>query len=127
MRRVVVDMQNYLFADAISLALKSSDSDFEPYRSENPENTLELCRLSLPCVLIMEVTGYTPWLLSERLSISEEVKQQNLHCKTVIVVDERVDKKTAQFVLQAKKEGLIDQFIYSSISASYLVALIDSL
>ena len=29
MRRVVIDMQNYLFADAIALALKNADSDFD--------------------------------------------------------------------------------------------------
>ena len=29
MRRIVVDMQNYLFADAVALALKNSDSDFD--------------------------------------------------------------------------------------------------
>ena len=34
MRRVVVDMQNALFADAISSALKNFDSDFSVYQSE---------------------------------------------------------------------------------------------
>ena len=29
MRRVVVDMQNYLFADAVAQALKNADSDFD--------------------------------------------------------------------------------------------------
>ena len=33
MRRVVIDMQNYLFADAIALALKNADSDFYVCRS----------------------------------------------------------------------------------------------
>ena len=34
---------------------------------------------------------------------------------------------TARQVRQAKKEGLIDQFIYASVSANYLVALMDTL
>lgn len=33
MRRVVVDMQNALFADAIATALKNFDSDFEVWKS----------------------------------------------------------------------------------------------
>ena len=43
MRRVVVDMQNALFADAISTALKKFNSDFDVYQSEKPDKTAELC------------------------------------------------------------------------------------
>ena len=39
MRRVVVDMQNYLFADAVAQALKNADSDFDVHSSEAPEKT----------------------------------------------------------------------------------------
>ena len=42
-------------------------------------------------------------------------------------LDDAEDTETARQVRQAKKEGLIDQFIYASISASYLVALMDTL
>lgn len=42
-------------------------------------------------------------------------------------LDAAEDTGTARQVRQAKKEGLIDQFIYASISASYLVALMDTL
>ena len=43
MRKVVVDMQNALFADAISTALKKFNSDFDVYQSEKPDKTAELC------------------------------------------------------------------------------------
>ena len=35
MRRVVVDMQNALFADAIAAALQKFDSGFEVHQKEN--------------------------------------------------------------------------------------------
>lgn len=127
MRRVVVDMQNYLFADAVALALKNADSDFDVLRSESPENTTDLCRLSVPYALIMEVTEYPPWNLEERLQIRSEVKRQNPHCKVVLIVDENAEKKLARRVRQAKKDGLIDSFIYGSVSAAYLSAVIDTL
>ena len=57
MRRVVVDMQNALFADAISSALKNFDSDFSVYQSEAPEHTTEMCLDIQANVLIMEVTA----------------------------------------------------------------------
>jgi hypothetical protein len=42
-------------------------------------------------------------------------------------VDENAEKIVAKQVKQAKKDGLIDQFIYSSISATYLADIVDSL
>ena len=55
------------------------------------------------------------------------MKRDTPDCKIVLVVDENSEKKLAEQVRQAKKDGLIDQFIYGSISANYLVALMDTL
>ena len=127
MRRIVVDMQNYLFADAIAQALKNADSDFDVRSSESPNKTVELCGLCEPYALLMEVAGYTPWKLEERLQIRDEVKRLKPHCKIVLIVDENAEKKLARRVVQAKKDGLIDNFIYGSVSATYLSAVIDTL
>lgn len=127
MRRVVVDMQNALFADAISSALKNFDSDFSVYQSEAPEQTTEMCFDIQANVLIMEVTAYTPWKLEERMKIRDEVKAQLPNCKIVLVVDENTEKKLADKVRQAKKDGLVDNFIYGSVSSTYLSAVIDTL
>lgn len=122
-----MDMQNYLFADAVAQTLKNADSDFDVYRSEGPEKTTDLCRLCEPYALLMEVTGYTPWKLEERIRIRDEVKQQTPHCKIVLIVDEHTEKTLARKVLQLKKDGLIDNFIFGSISATYLSAIVDAL
>ena len=127
MRRIVVDTQNFLFADAIAQTLRSADSDFDVRKSESPDKTVELCSICEPYALLMEVTGYTPWKLEERLKIRDELKQIHPHCKIVLIVDENAEKKLAPRVLQAKKDGLIDNFIFSSVSAAYLSAVIDTL
>lgn len=127
MRRVVIDMQNYLFADAIASALRNADSDFDVLRSEKPENTADLCLLSTPYALLMEVTSCPPWQLEDRLKIRSEVKRQTPHCKIVLIVDENAEKQLARRVLQAKKDGLIDNFIFGSVSAEYLTAVVDTL
>ena len=57
MRRIIVDMQNLLFADAIARTLRSADSDFDVRRSESPDKTAELCSLGQPYALLVEVTG----------------------------------------------------------------------
>ena len=76
---------------------------------------------------MLEVTGYTPWKLEERMKIRDAVKEKNPECKIVLVVDENAEKDVAKRVKQAKKDGIIDLFIYGSISASYLADIMDSL
>ena len=127
MRRVVVDMQNALFSDAIATALQNFDSDFEVHQSESPAKTTDLCAFTEANILIMEVTAYAPWNLGERMKIRGEVKAQSPGCKIVLVVDENTEKKLADKVRQAKKDALIDNFIYGSVSSTYLSAVIDAL
>lgn len=127
MRRVVIDMQNALFADAVAEALHRFDSDFEPVISDNPEKTLQMCDTVLANILIMEVTAYEACSLEERMKIRDELKKHNPDCKIVLVVDENTEKKLADRVRQAKKDGLVDNFLYGSVSASYLSAVIDAL
>lgn len=67
------------------------------------------------------------YALEQRLKLRDTVKETNPGCKIVLIVDENSEKEVARKVRQAKKDGRIDQFIYGSISASYLVALMDTL
>lgn len=127
MRRVVVDMQNALFADAIATALRNFDSDFEVCQSESPAKTTDMCVFTKANILIMEVTAYTPWKIEERMKIRDEVKAYCPDCKIVLVVDENTEKKLADKVRRAKKDGLIDNFLYGSVSATYLSAVVDTL
>lgn len=127
MRRVVINMQSFLFGDAIADVLRKEEFDFDVYRIEKPEDIIETCGYVLPYAVLMEVTSYTPWLLKERLKIGDALRRQNPDCKLVLVVDENAEEKLAGEVKQAKKEKLIDQFIYGSISTSYLAALMDTL
>ena len=127
MRRIVIDMQNVLFADAVAEALRNFDSNLEPVMSESPDKTLSLCDAVLANVLIMEVTVYTSWTLEERLKIRNALKKAQPDCKIVLVVDENTEKKLADRVRQAKKDGLVDNFIYGSVSSSYPSAVIDAL
>ena len=121
MQKIVVDMQNYLFADSVAAAFKNSDYDIDVVRAESPMNTVELCRLYKPFVLVMEVTGYTPWLLCERLKLRDKVKTVCPECKIALIVDSNSEKQAARDIRDAKKNGLIDQFFYGSMTAEYLM------
>ena len=127
MRRVAINMQNFLFCNAICETLRMSGNELEPYAIDSPDKVVDECKWIAPYALLMEVTGYTPWLLVERMKIRDAVRGLNPECKIVLIVDENAEKAVAKQVKQAKKDGLIDQFIYGSISASYLADIVDSL
>ena len=121
MRKIVVDMQNFLFADSVATAFRGSDYDIDVIRTESPKDTLELCQVYKPYVLMMEVTSYTPWQLSERLKLRDKVKAVCPGCKIALIVDSNTEKQAAKDIRDAKKNGLIDQFFYGSMTAEYLM------
>lgn len=106
MQKIVVDMQNFLFADSVAAAFKNSDYDIDVVRAESPKDTVELCQVYKPFVLVMEVTGYTPWLLCERLKLRDEVKAVCPYCKIALIVDSNTEKQAAKEIRDAKKTVL---------------------
>lgn len=121
MKKIVVDMQNFLFADSIAVAFKNSNYDIDVVRAETPQDTVELCRVYKPFVLVMEVTAYTPWLLCERMKLRDEIKTVCPECKIALIVDSNTEKQAAKDIRDAKKNGIIDQFFYGSMTAEYLM------
>lgn len=103
MRRIVVDMQNALFTDAIAAALRNFDSDFEVFESELPQKTAELCGDVRADVLIAEVTSCTPWTFEDRMKTRSELKKICRRCKIVLTVDENNEKNAADRVRRAQK------------------------
>ena len=61
------------------------------------------------------------------MKIRDQVKEKCPDCKIVLIVDENAEREVANQVKQSKKDGRIDQFIYGSISASYLADIVDTL
>lgn len=127
MRRIVLDMQGGLFAEAVMQALTASEPDYVVYRSSRPEETVALCRACRANVLVMEVIRQGVWKLDQRLRIRDDVKKLGWDCKTLLLVDEKADKMLAADVRQAVKDGLVDNFIYASVSPTYLAGVIDTL
>ena len=127
MQKIVVDMQNFLFADAVGNAFKNSDYDIDVVRAESPKDTVELCQVFKPFALVMEVTGYTPCMLCERLKLRNEIKTVCPECKIALIVDSNTEKQAAKDIRDAKKDGLIDQFFHSSMTAEYLMDQIYSM
>ncbi len=129
MRRIVLDMQSELFAEAVTKALADSNLGFLVYRTPKPEETISLCRACHANVLVMEVVRQGVWKLGERIKILNEIKSSETgrSCKTLLLVDEKADELLAADVRQAVKDHLADNFIYASVSPTYLAGVIDTL
>ena len=70
--------------------------------------------------------GLLPRRVEERLAIRDDKKRDEPQCRVVLLVDD-ADRERAESVKRARKEGLIDAFIYSSVTDSCLAAMMDSL
>lgn len=126
MQRVVLDMHDYLMSDAIKMAM-TGRGDFYVELSASPDETVGKCTSFAATAVIMEVTGYTPWMLSERMKLRDELRAKCPDCKIVLLVNENSEPEAAEKVKDAMRGGLIDMFLYSSTSASYLTAIIETL
>ena len=127
LKKVVLDLQSGLYAKAVRRILVQDLDGYQVDISKNPTETVERCRILQPDVLLMEVTGYTPWMLSERLSIRNEVKKHVPSIKIVFLIDDKAEGTLVEEIKKAKQEKLIDAFLFTSVSESYLVAVMDSL
>lgn len=127
MRRIVLDIKGSLLRDAVGRTLTACDPDFIVFRSERPEETISLCRSCHANVLVMEVARSGIWSLDERLKIGNGVKSLCRDCKTLLLVDEKQDEMLAADVRQAVKDKMVDNFIYASVSPTYLAGVIDTL
>ena len=125
MQRVLINLQNYVLGEAVEQTLKNA-GDFQIEVVEKPEEVVKKQFGFAATVVLMEVTGYTPYKLCERMLIRDEIKKNDPQCKIVLMVDENADKPLATQVKQLKKDGLIDQCIYGSISATFLAALMET-
>ena len=104
-RRVIVNMRDYIFADAIAQSLQADKAGgFTVQRVTTPEEVEEYSKLCEPYAVLMEVTGNRPYALEQRLKLRDTVKETNPDCKIVLIVDENSEKEVARKVRQAKKD-----------------------
>lgn len=126
MRQIVLDMQSRLYADAIRRSLVQELEGYNIVISKTPQDTVLECRVARPYALLMEIKTYSPWTFKERLGVRSKVKEFLSECKFVFIVEE-ADRSGVVEVTKAKQSGLIDAFVFSSTSESYLAAVMDSL
>ena len=126
MKKNVLDIQSNIHAHTMERMLMQELDDCQVVISESPDSTAEWCKTHRPDVLLMEVKMFSPWMFSERIAIRDKVERSTENCRVVLFVDDESNKNLTEEVLQAKREGLIDAFLFVSISENYFALVIDS-
>lgn len=126
MRKIVLDIQSGIHARNMERMLMQKLEDCQIVLSESPDETAEWCRTHNPDVLLMEVKAYSPWMFGERMEIREKVKRDTPSCRIILFVDDECDAELTEKVRQAKRGGLIDAFLFGSVSENYFASVIDS-
>ena len=112
MKRIFISIQNSLLSAAITRCLKDQGEFSIGSAAEDAD------------IVLMEVCYGAGATLDECLQAGKDLRPG---CRVVLLCDENSAPEVARRVAQAKKDGLIDDFVYSSVSESYLTALLSAL
>ena len=128
MRDIVISIRNDFVAEAIIRSLTES-GNFQPFKllfSKENEVVRE-CEARQPEILLSEVAFGRHTDFKTRLAEAKLVRASAPNCKIVFLCDENSSPELAKTVMQAKKDGLIDNFFYASVGSRYLVAALTAL
>ena len=129
MKKIVVSIGNGLLAEAITQMLTDS-GDFQPFRlpvGTKKNDIVDQCEMFSAETLIAEVSYANGTTFGARIAEVKELRKKLPNCKIVLLCDENSAPDIAREVMNAKKDGLIDTFFYSSVTTKYLLAALYSL
>ena len=126
MKKIMLDIQSGIHAHNMERMLMQKLDDCQVVLSESPESTAEWCKTHRPDVLLLEVKAYSPWMFSERMAIRNKDRHNAENCRIILFVDDESDDELTEKVRQAKRESLIDAFLFGSVSENYFASVIDS-
>ena len=123
MRDIIISIRNDFVAEAIIGSLKKAGG-FQPYKLlfSRDDEVIRECEAMRPEILLSEVAFGKATDLKTRLAEARSVRANTPNCKIVFLCDENSAPDLAREVIKAKKDGLIDNFFYSSVGSRYLVA-----
>ena len=128
MKKIGISIQNGLLAEGIIRMLHES-GEFQPFRIASPKKNgvVSNCLLHSVDILLAEVSYATGATIEGRLSEAKALRVERPECKIAFLCDENSSPEIAKEVMTAKKDGIIDAFFYSSVTAKYLVAALDAI
>jgi hypothetical protein len=105
------------------------NGEFLPFRITNPKKNgvVSSCQLHGADILLAEVSYAAGATIEGRLLEAKILRAERPECKIAFLCDENSSPEIAKAVMTAKKDGIIDAFFYSSVTAKYFVAALDAI
>ena len=127
MKRIVLRICNSLMELSISHSLKKTgDFQVSSLRS-GCGNIAKECADASADILLMEAAFNVGATMVDCQKEVRHLRATCPECKVILLCDENSAPEVARKVVQAKKDGLIDDFVYSSVSETYLTAMLSAL
>lgn len=129
MIKILVSIQNGLLAEAMTAMLRES-GEFEPFPRPVGSKNIDVvseCKMLDVQMVLLEVSFVNGTTLETRLNEVKQIRSAMPNCKIVLLCDENSAPNIARGVMLAKRDGLIDGFFYSSVTARYLLAALMAL
>ena len=124
MKTIVLSVCNSLMAMSITRSLNQTGEFRIRSLHPNGREIAKECTAASADVLLMEAAYDTGATLDDCLNQAKLLRSFCPKCKMLLLCDENSAPEIARQVVQAKKDGLIEDFVYSSVSESYLTALL---
>ena len=127
MKKIVLSICNSLMAMSITHSLtQTGDFQIASIRPGCKEVARE-CADASADVLLMEAAFNIGATLDDCMKEAKRLRSLRPECKTILLCDENSAPEVARQIALAKKDGLIDDFVYSSVSESYLTAMLHAI
>lgn len=126
LKRVMLRIRNSLMAASIARSL-GKDHSFLVTDIGTADDIAEQCTANQTDILLMEATYGIGTTLEDCLRKIRMLHKQCPGCKVVLLCDDNSVPEIARQVAQAKRDGQIDDFVYSSVSEAYLTALLTAI
>ena len=129
MVKILVSIQNGLLAEAMTAMLRES-GEFDPFPipvGNKNSSVANQCKMLGVQMALLEVSYANGTTLETRMSEVKQIRSKLPNCKIVLLCDENSAPNIARNVMLAKKDGLIDGFFYSSVTARYLLAALQAI
>lgn len=124
MKKIMLNIHNSLMAASITRSLHQS---FIVSTVGTVRGIAQKCAQNLTDALIVEVAYGTDTSIDDCLQEAGLLRNLYPQCRVILLCDDNSAPEIARQVAQAKKNGQIDDFVYSSVSESYLTALLSAI
>ena len=127
MKKIMLCIHNCLMAASITHTLDQTGNFLVSSIYPGCKDAAKGCDQASADILVMEAAYDFGSTLDDCLKEAELLRSLRPQCKVILLCDENSAPVIARQVAQAKKDERIDDFIYSSVSQSYLIALLSSI